>query len=203
MNEASPVGLEQVRQFSKIASKIRNAEDKSHSSNGSSKENITERMFVFRTLAEEKEIYHRTQQLMDQAISQIEDVLFEQYMDHTIEKLLPEQRVVLTAEHERKMSRLSSRLSMAVVAEPEELLSHRSESFLLVRGPTSTSNSSAPTDSASEEPALLKIDFAVYSSGQGVVLQTMGLGGAKVNPLVSPRGRKSSTQTTQVVTQQV
>jgi len=178
-----------MRKLRKVATKLKITQEAVQSPN-SSKENLTQRTFVFRTLAEEKELYHKTQQLMDEAIALVAEAWFAEQFLVAVEQLIPEQRDPFGVEQERKMNRLSTRLSMTFVADSEELLSRRCDSFLVERGQqVSPSPEEAPTE---EVAPLMKIDMAVYSNSQGVVQRALGMGGAKVNPLLASRVSKNS-----------
>lgn len=187
--EITRADLKEMRKLRKVATKLKVTQETAQSPN-SSKENLTQRTFVFRTHAEEKELYHKTQQLMDEAIAQVAEAWLEQQFSVAVELLVPEQRDTFRVEQERKMNRLSTRLSMTFVADSEELLAHRCESFLLERG---KQVSPSPDEAPAEEVApLMKIDMAVYSNSQGVVQRALGMGGAKVNPLLASRVSKNS-----------
>jgi hypothetical protein len=155
------------------------------------------RMAVFRTHAEERELHHQKECLIDDAIDAVIDRLFAKELKRIAAILSPEYGIVLRKDHATKVERLIVRLEMAVVADPSTLLQNRDQSFVDTRGGGST-DMEIPSESGSGKEAStcsVLLLAAPVNNGEEVLQRVLAQGGSRPNPLVSARGRRSTTST--------
>lgn len=157
------------------------------------------RQTVFRTHAEEKELHFRKITLIEQSTEIAEEVIFEEYVVSVINELAPVLAKALRSAEEEKINKLGERLGMALVADPDELLQHRDQSFLEERG--GAGYAAEPEGDSHKENKAAK-HTAVCSAAQLPARQCSGeegmhralmKDGERPNPLLMSRGRRSVT----------
>jgi hypothetical protein len=154
-------------------------------------------MAVFRTHAEERELHHQKQCLIDGAIDAVIDRMFTKELKRIIAILSPEYGLVLRKDHATKIERLIVRLEMAVVADPSTLLMNRDQSFVDTRGGGSTDTELASENGSGKEAPTCSVMLlpAPVNNGEEVLQRVLAQGGSRPNPLVSARSRRTSAST--------
>ena len=175
------------------------------------------REFAFRSNAEERELHHKKTQLIIDAVNAVEnDVIAELFLQTAIQAV-PEYESKHADVSTQHVFVLSQRLSMTVVAEPDELLQHRNNSFVEARSCTNSNKTSSvlydnntdiefissktTTSSNNSSGKLLNLNVVAQSNGQDVAQKSLAAAGGsnKVNPLLKNRssiigsGRRSFT----------